>query len=82
MILQRWNYDTHEYEPFESPAKVTTLYSQDMDKKVDCVSCGKPMTYGDGYTSKEIHNYVGFGYPVCEDCYNEEIERWKEHRDE
>ena len=25
--------------------------------------------YGDTYTSLEIHTAMGFGYGVCEDCY-------------
>lgn len=76
MILQKWNFKTHEYEPFESPAKVLSLYSEDMLAEVDCANCGKRMTYGEGYTSRTIHNHVGLGYPVCEDCY--EIERKEE----
>jgi len=36
------------------------------------------MVYGDGYTSKTIHNSVGFGYPVCEKCYNKELEEESE----
>lgn len=74
--LQKWNYHTHQYEPFESPATVLSLYSEDMLEEVDCANCGKRMTYGDGYTSRTIHNHAGLGYPVCEDCY--EVERKEE----
>lgn len=74
ILLQKWNFDTHQYEPFESPARVLSLYSEDMLQEVDCANCGKRMTYGDGYTSRTIHNHVGLGYPVCEDCYEKEHE--------
>ena len=30
------------------------------------------MEYGDGYTSRTIHTINGFGYVVCEDCYDKE----------
>lgn len=29
----------------------------------------------DGYTSKQIHTELGFGYAVCEQCYEKE---WRE----
>lgn len=79
MLLKKWNYQTGEYDPFESPATVLSLYSEDMLAEVDCASCGERMTYGDGYTSKEIHNNFGLGYPVCENCYEEEVKRDKEN---
>jgi hypothetical protein len=77
MLLDKWNYSTHKYEPFESPARVTTLYSEDMVAEVDCAECGKRMPFGDGYTSRRIHNKFGFGYPVCEGCYAKEDEAKK-----
>lgn len=75
MILQRWNHEKHLYEPFNSPARVLCLYSENMLAEVDCASCGNRMSFGDGYTSREIHNRVGLGYPVCESCYAEERNR-------
>lgn len=73
-MLQKWNYNTHEYEPFDSPAKVTTLYSENMSTEIDCANCGKSMIFGDGYTSQTIHNDFGLGFPVCEPCYEKESE--------
>lgn len=72
MRLQKWNYEKHEYEPFDSPAKFTVLYSSDMSEPIQCANCGKDMTYGEGYTSQTIHNDLGLGYPVCENCYEVE----------
>lgn len=72
MLLQKWNFKTHEYEPFGSPAKVLALYSEDMVAEVDCANCGERVKYGDTYTSRTIHNHIGLGYPVCDNCYSQE----------
>lgn len=77
MMLRKWNFKTHEYEPFESPAKNVCLYSADLDAEVDCANCGKNMTYGQGLTSRTIHERMGFGYPVCDPCYEKE---WEDER--
>lgn len=82
MLLRKWNFDTHEYEPFDSPAKATFTYSANMDAPVDCANCGKAMTYGEGFTSRTIHTEIGFGYPVCEDCYNTEWEAERKSKNE
>lgn len=74
ILLQKWDEELHAYLPFESPARVLSLYSEDMLAEVDCANCGKRMTYGDGYTSMTIHNEIGLGYPVCEKCYQQEWE--------
>ena len=41
----------------------------------DYAQCGKELKYGDTYTSLEIHTAMGFGYGVCEDCYEFEWKR-------
>jgi len=74
MILSKWNYKTHEYESFESPAKIVMLFQETMNSEVDCANCGKHTTYGICYTSRTIHNHIGLGYPVCESCYEVELE--------
>ena len=53
-------------------------YSDDMDEIVNCPHCGKEVTFGSCYTSKEIHTPHGFGYAVCEKCYD--MERTRENR--
>ena len=79
-ILKKWNYAKHEYEPYEVPDdwKVLSL-AFDMDEMVVCPHCGKTLPFGDAYTSMEIHTDMGFGYAVCESCYNEE---WKRRKSE
>lgn len=79
--LRKWNYETHEYDLYQVPDTwVLVLYTQDMELPVNCAQCGKEMTFGEGYTSKEIHTPVGFGYPVCEQDYEKEVERDQANR--
>ena len=76
MVLQKWNTKKRKYEDYMIPNnwKVKT-YSTDMNEKINCASCGKEIKFGNCYTSLEIHTSVGFGFAVCENCYNEEFKR-------
>lgn len=74
MKAKKWNPKTKEYYDYELPDKAC-LYSNDMGKVIACAKCGRKMTFGDGYTSKQIHTEYDFGYAVCEECYKKE---WKE----
>lgn len=79
MIIGRWNYATHSYDPYDVPIDWTiVLYTDDMDLPINCTNCGKDMVFGDGYTSRELHNPYGLGYPVCEECYEAETKRKQE----
>lgn len=74
--IRKWNYETHEYDPYTPPKGwAPVLVTDNMDLPIKCAACGKDMTFGVGYTSRELHTTVGFGYPVCEDCYEEERKR-------
>lgn len=78
----RWNYETEEYDPYELPEGVI-LYTRDMDRETSCASCGKKIVFGDGYTSRRIHNKYGIGFSVCTDCHEKENEienRYKKQR--
>lgn len=76
MILRKWNYKKRKYEKFNSPVEfpilILPLEAKFLSKKILCTNCGEPVLYGDCYTSKTIHNWIGLGYPVCEECYREE----------
>lgn len=75
-VLMKWNAEEKEYEPYEVPEDWNVaIYSNDLDKMIDCAGCGKEIKFGDGYTSMEIHNFVGFGFIVCGDCHWGEIKR-------
>lgn len=74
--MMKWNPRTRSYSPYNIPADWNTpIYSTDMSEVINCAQCGKKITYGDSYTSKQVHTDIGFGYPVCRDCYEKE---WKE----
>lgn len=77
--IAKWNFKTHEYEPYTpNPQWKIKLYSNDMNEAINCTSCGKDMLYGDTFTSRQLHNHIGLGYPVCRDCYDHE---WKLERE-
>ena len=78
MILRKWNYKNHDYDNYEVPDEWNCkTYSNNMDELVNCPHCGKILPFGETYCSKEIHTpYVGFGYGVCKECYQEEWERY------
>ena len=83
MILSKWNYKKHTYEPYEVSDKWNCkLYSEEMEETVNCPHCGKEIRYGDSYTSLEIHNDMGFGFAVCEKCYEKEWLRRREGDEE
>jgi hypothetical protein len=77
MNVGKWNYEKKDYDPYK-PEWELTLMSQDMGEIVHCASCGIKKEFGETYTSREIHTIsTGFGFPVCEECYNKEIKRDK-----
>ena len=75
MILDRWNYETRAYEPYEIPDTWNVgVYRENLSDKVDCAICGTTITYGESYTSPTIHTAIlGIGYCVCGKCHEEEI---------
>ena len=80
--VAKYNYETLEYEPFELPdnCPLTLPYSDEsMETEINCANCHKIVKFGRCYTSKTIHEKHGFGYPVCEDCYNKELERYEKN---
>lgn len=77
--IQRWNYQTHSYDPYYPPKnRPLIIYTADMNAKTHCANCDAAMTFGDGYTSLELHTSAGIGWPVCENCYNDELDRRRE----
>jgi len=68
--LRRWDERRREYYPYHVPDDWKLLcYSADMDEPCNCALCGKKMTYGEGYTSFQVHTEMGLAYTVCEDCH-------------
>lgn len=80
-ILQKWNYKNQAYEPYEVPDDWNVKsYSEDMDEIVNCPHCGRKVTFGSCYTSREIHTPGGSGYAVCGECYDAERIKEEEWR--
>ena len=77
-VIKKWDYPSHSYFsiPITSrePLNIKT-YSEDMNEIVNCCQCLKKVKFEDTYTSNEIHTDLGFGFAVCEDCYEEEWKR-------
>lgn len=64
---QKWEPYNRKYRLYILPEKV-----------IACAGCGKPVKFGDAYTSLEIHTEAGIGFSVCPRCYIAEIERAKD----
>lgn len=83
MKLNKWNYETHKYDPYLVPEDwIIKMISDNMDEFINCAACGKDVKYGLTYTSLEIHDKVGFGYPVCDKCYQQEWLRRNRYKGE
>lgn len=54
-------------------------YSEDMNQIIACRDCGKEIAYGEAFTSRKHFNQGGFGFCVCESCYEKE---WEEYREQ
>lgn len=78
-LLNRWNYETHDYDPFISPSEFLVLVTDNMDLEIGCACCGEKILFGETFTSKEIHNTSGLGFPVCGKCHKQEYERIEQH---
>lgn len=73
MKAYKWDFVNHRYHDYEIPDHYNTpLYTNDMEEVVNCAGCGARIKYGQCYTSMKIHNHVGLGYPVCDECYQKE----------
>lgn len=48
-------------------------YCDNMDELVVCPHCGKTITFGRSFTSRQICTEYGFGYAVCGRCCKREL---------
>lgn len=79
--IGKWNYVTHQYDPYEVPKdKVLRTYSNDMNEVINCASCFKEIRYGNGYTSRVLHTHFGIGFGVCSECYDNEREEERKYK--
>ena len=83
MVVGKWNYEKHDYDPYIIPyGWRVTPFCIDEKEIINCAQCGKQMIVDDGYVSLEVYTPIGFGYIVCEDCYDEEWKRRKKYKNE
>lgn len=82
-MAKKWNLRLRQYEPYTLPAGwVCPQICEDMEMPINCASCGKQMTYGQGFTSRIIQTDGGMSYSVCWDCKNREWAAEKAAREE
>lgn len=82
MIAEKWDYRTHKYKLYVTPIGwyCPLLFGEDdLDQTINCAGCGLELPAGDCYTSKTIHNPIGLGFNVCEDCYIKEGQEEKRY---
>lgn len=75
MKINRWNYTTRQYETVTIPDSWYSVLAGDPNEEVHCVKCGKMIRRGNSFHSLEYHTDAGISYPVCDDCYREEMRR-------
>lgn len=74
MTVVRYDRKTKKETEYKLP-EGSEMYVEDLDSTICCASCGKKVVAGDTFTSMEIMNGMGFGYLVCEKCYEQEYKR-------
>ena len=76
--LLKWNDRKKEYEEYKVPNNWRcSVYEADMENIINCAGCGKEIKFGESYSSKNIHNKMGFAYSVCEECIDKEFKNFK-----
>lgn len=79
MIVRRWNPRKGYYERHTVPEGwKARVFCADMNELVNCISCGKEITFGSGYCSRQYHSDLGFGFAECKECYDK---FWQEEQD-
>ena len=76
-VAERWDPYHGKYRPYLLPEDELkcSLLEDRMDKVIACAGCGKPVKFGESFTSLEIHTESGFGFMVCPMCIDQETER-------
>lgn len=72
MKVEKWNYKEQKYEEVEINDNCP-LCEMDLDRRINCANCEREVKYGETYTSRKYHNQLGLGYPVCQECHEDEI---------
>ena len=76
--LLKWNDKKKAYEEYKVPNKwKCSVYEADIENIINCAGCGKEIKFGESYSSRKIHNKMGFAYGVCEECFDKEYKNFK-----
>lgn len=70
----KWDYDKQDYY-LASISENCILHSNNKHDKTQCANCNKWLEIGDSFTSHQYQTGLGFGYPICEECYKKEWEK-------
>jgi len=82
LIISKWDFEKHEYEQVENPYASTITFDADDDQEeIQCANCGKRILRGESMVSKQWHDNIGFGYPVCEECHIAEWDKWNSEKE-
>ena len=77
MKTHKWDYETHNYKDWQVPDGAA-MYVDDLTQNIKCASCGRELPAGDCYCSMIIHDPLGFGWLVCNACYEKEVNERRE----
>jgi len=69
-IIYKWNFEKHEYEEIINTWGISLIH--ELGEMTICANCKEPLLFDNGYTSNQWHSKVGFGYSVCEKCFEAE----------
>lgn len=70
-LAMKWDPAKREYKDCEIPNE--SVPCAGLDETIKCAQCGRHVLFGNCYTSKQIYTTMGFGYAVCEKCYEKEL---------
>lgn len=76
-VAQKWNPYHRKYRSYVLPEDELkcSLLEDSAEKIIACAGCGRPVKFGESFTSLEIHTESGFGFVVCPMCIDQETER-------
>lgn len=81
-MLQKWDPRRRTYLPYMIPGNWNvSIFEWDLETVVTCAGCGQRLSFGDSYTSRQIHTTAGIGYAVCRKCYDREWNEEKRQRE-
>jgi len=77
-MVNKWNFERREYEESNNEYAARIFFGiHGLQEEVRCANCGKRMPRGECMVSKQYHDDIGMGYPVCVECHAAEWEKWE-----